>query len=38
VVPHQPHPTNNITTALKQLDMNAEAITTAIDKLRQNHQ
>jgi hypothetical protein len=29
---------NNITTALKRLDINAEAITTAIDKLRQNHQ
>ncbi len=28
----------NIVTALERLDMNADAITTAIEKLRQNHQ
>jgi hypothetical protein len=28
---------DNITTALERLDMNADAITTAIEKLRQNH-
>jgi len=29
---------DNITTALGTLDLNADAITTAIEKLRQNHQ
>lgn len=28
----------NIVTALERLDMNANAVTTAIEKLRQNHQ
>lgn len=28
---------DNITTALERLDMNAGAITTAIEKLRPNH-
>ncbi|WP_454867066.1 hypothetical protein [Pseudomonas lini] len=29
---------DNITTALGTLDLNADAITTAIEKLRRNHQ
>jgi hypothetical protein len=29
---------DNITTAQERLDMNADVITTAIEKLRQNHQ
>ncbi|MGF6329838.1 hypothetical protein ABH909_002716 [Pseudomonas sp. BS3782 TE3695] len=29
---------DNITTALETLDLNADVITTAIEKLRQNHQ
>ncbi|MGG3796957.1 hypothetical protein ABEU86_22210 [Pseudomonas paraversuta] len=29
---------DNITTALGTLDLNADAITTTIEKLRQNHQ
>lgn len=29
---------DNIITALERLDMNSDAITTAIEKLRQNHQ
>jgi hypothetical protein len=29
---------DNITTALGTLDLNADAITTAIEKLRQNYQ